>query len=119
MRYRLRTLLIVLAIGPHLCAQRPANCETPKQPQAKAAARHVSIRILGPADEITGMQLPGGLETKSDSYFRVDGPTQVSLAIPDFPAVDVEVKYVSVNVDHGIAVDVHLLPQSEAVSFRQ
>jgi hypothetical protein len=96
------------------------NEEPPAKPTAPPAPpRRVSVRLLGPAEEITGIKVPKGLARQGDTYLRAQEPADVTVRLPGDRVVQMRVKYASVNVDHGVVVDVHLLPLSKSVSFRE
>ncbi len=95
------------------------NDEPPAKPVAPPSPRRVAIRLLGPAVEITGIKVPNGLERQGDTYLRVQEPADVTVRLPGDRVVHMRVKYVSVNVNHGVVVDVHLLPLPVAVTFRE
>lgn len=96
------------------------NEEPPAKPTAPPAPpRRVSVRLLGPAEEITGIKVPKGLARQGDTYLRAQEPADVTVRLPGDRVVQMRVKYVSVNVDHGVVVDIHLLPLPAAVSFRE
>src|SRR5262245_11326944 len=119
-RYKLRTLLIVLALGPMVlaCVVCSAHGDTQKASAIAEDTERISVRLLGPAAEITGIEVPKDLQSLSDTYLRREHSSDITLRIPGESAVQMRVKYASINVDHGIVVDVHLLPQFEAAPFR-
>ena len=95
------------------------NEEPPAAPVAPPPPRQVAVRLLGPAEEITGLKVPKGLNKQGDTYLRTQEPADVTVRLAGDRVVQMRVKYVSVNVDHGVVVDVHLLPLSKSVSFRE
>ena len=96
------------------------NDEPPARPAASPAPpRQVTVRLLGPAEEITGIKVPKDLNKQGDTYLRAQEPADVTVRLPRDRGVQMRVKYVSVNVDHGVVVDIHLLPLPKAVPFRE
>jgi len=79
----------------------------------------VAVRLLGPAEAITGMKVPKGLAQQGDTYLRVEEHTEVTLQLPGGKTVRMRVKYVSINVNHGVVVDIHLLPLPTSVPYRE
>jgi len=81
--------------------------------------RRVAARLLGPAGEIAGVDVPGDLTGRNEVYLRVSEPADVTVTLPDGRKVRLLVKYVSLNVDRGVVVDVHLLPLMHSVPYKE
>lgn len=81
--------------------------------------RRISARLLGPAAEITGIDVPPGVVDQRSTYLRVDEPVDVILHLPADRTIQMRVKYVSINVKYGIVVDVIILPLPKAIPFRE
>jgi hypothetical protein len=86
--------------------------------QAPPLPRTVSIQLLGPAEAINGMEVPRGLANKGSTYLRIQERAKVSVRLPGDRTIRQEVNYVSVHIDHGVVVDVTLLPLVKSVPFR-
>jgi hypothetical protein len=81
--------------------------------------RRVSVRLLGPAEVITGIDVPKGLVNQGDTYLRVEEPADVTVQLPGGRTIRQRVKSISVNVNHGVVVDIHLLPLPKSVPYRE
>lgn len=79
----------------------------------------ISIRLLGAAESISGIEVPKGLPEAGDTYLRSQGPADVTVVLPEGQTIRQRAKYVSVDVDHGVVVDVHILPLPNNVPYRQ
>jgi len=104
------TTLALGAAGVALMVDRTAPAPRP---------RRVAARLLGPAGEIAGVDVPGDLTGRNDVYLRVPEPADVTVTLPDGRKVRLLVKYVSLNVDRGVVVDVHLLPLMHSVPYKE
>src|SRR5688572_21107831 len=82
-------------------------------------SKQVSVVLLGSAEEITGINVPKGIASERNAYLRLQESADVTVKLPGSREVRMRVKYISVNLDRGVVVDVHLLPLSQAVSFRE
>ena len=81
--------------------------------------RRVAVRLLGPAEAITGIEAPKGVARRNGTYLHARDPADVTVRLPGGRAARVWSKLTSVHVDHGVVVDVDLLPLPEAVPFRE
>jgi hypothetical protein len=116
------TLLVaVAAVSPILgwMALAMINEEPQSSPPSEPTPpRRILVRLLGPADEITGLEVPKGLKNQGDTYLRVEEPVDVTVLLPGDRSIRTRARYVSVNVDHGVVVDAYLLPLPKTVPFR-
>lgn len=94
----------------------PRSSEATAQP---VSPRRVSVSLLQPAEKITGLNVPKGLADQIDTYLRVQEPAELTVFLPEDRTIRMHVKYASINVQYGTVVDVHILPLSDAVSFRE
>ncbi len=80
--------------------------------------RSISVRLLGPASEITGIAVPKNLASQNDTYLHAPEPSEVTVRLPRDRIIRSWSKLTSINADHGIVVDIYLLPLPKAVPFR-
>ena len=65
---------------------------------AEVPPRQVSVRLLGPAAEISGIKVPNGVAEMDTEYVRSDGPTDLTVVLPDGKTKKGRNRYVSVNL---------------------
>ena|SRR5271157_5677943 len=109
------TILILGWVGRAMMDERSQDALVS---QASPPQR-VSVRLLGPAEEITGIQVPKGLADRSTTYLHTLTPADVIVHLPGDRTVRMWSKLTSVNVCHGVVVDVHLLPLPKSVTYRE
>jgi hypothetical protein len=108
-------ILVVGSMGLILMDDKPSTTRAPRPPQP----RQVSVGLLGPVETITGMEMPKGQADQRGVYLRVQEPADVTVQLPGGRTVQTQVKYVSVNVENGVVLDVHLLPLMRSLPYKE
>lgn len=88
-------------------------------PPQMSPSRQVSVRLLGQVSGIAGIEVPKRLARQSDTYLHALEPANVTVHLPRERTVRVWSKLTSVDVDHGVVVDVHLLPLVKSLTYRE
>lgn len=102
------------------------NDELPADPVAGPPLRQVAVRLLGPAEEITGATVPKHvlIAKRGTEFFQIKEPCEFTVDLPGGKKVSLPVKTAFINsqVDvrtKAVVVDVDLLPLPAAVPFRE
>jgi len=109
---------IILILGWVVRAMTDERSQDALASQA-SPPQQVSARLLGPAEAIAGIQVPEGLADQSTTYLHALTPADVTVRLPGDRTVRMWSKLTSVNVDHGVVLDVYLLPLPKGVPFRE
>jgi len=101
--------------------------EPPADPAARPSPpRRVSVRLLGLAEEITGIAVPAQiLAGQRPRFFQIDEPSVVVVTLPGDRTISLLVKTAFVNTEidvkakSAVVVDVDLLPLPKSVPYRE
>jgi hypothetical protein len=79
----------------------------------------VSVRMLAPAEEIMGTDLPGDLAKQKETRLLITRTTDVTVRLPGDKTFRQRVKAAEVHVRQGVVVKVFLTPLVIATSYRE
>jgi hypothetical protein len=98
----------------------------PSSARQKAASEHtpppvpqVSLRMLAPAGEIMGMDVPRDLAKQKETRLLITRTTDVTVRLPGDKTFRQRVKAAEFHVRQGVVFKVYLTPQVLATSYRE
>jgi hypothetical protein len=81
--------------------------------------RQVSVELLGRAEAIEGMEFRVRPDGEKGLYLRVEEPCEATIRLPGGRELRQVVKYLSVDVSHGVIVGANFTPQMRALPYKE